>query len=86
MLIVRVELHHAVTGLKTEIARMEIINDGTSYTPRRGNYIARTLKGGSAAALDKRAVQRTGDIECWPRLSKHVWNLVAAALKATGYG
>jgi hypothetical protein len=64
---------------------MEIANDGTSGTPRRGNYFVRTLRGRSAKALDKRETQRVGDIEHWPRLTKHVWHLVAAALKSMGY-
>lgn len=38
MIIVRVELHSAITGRVTELARMGIINDGTSEINAKGNY------------------------------------------------
>lgn len=84
MIVVKVELWSAVTGRKTEIARMEIANDGQG-TKTRGNYLVRTLKGRSTEALAKGVTQRTGEIQNWPRLSKHVWNLVAAALDKLHY-
>jgi hypothetical protein len=85
MIVVRVELWSAVTGQKTELARMEIANDGSSPKPTRGNYFVRSLKGRSASALDWRKTQRSAKVEDWPRLSKHVWGLVAASLKALSY-
>lgn len=95
MIVVRVELWSAVTGETTEIARMLIDNIGGTHT--RGNYRCRTLKGRSRQALDRamvrtggdgifRTVQREGRVEGHPRLREHVWNLVAKALAATGYG
>lgn len=86
MLIVRVELHSAVTGQVSEIARLEIINDGTSPTQMRGHYTVNTMRGRGKAELDKRIVQRAARIESWPRLNKHVWSLVAKALGKLGYG
>jgi hypothetical protein len=85
MLIIRVELHSAITHRVTEIARMEIINDGSSTNPAKGNYIVRTLKGRSKEYLDRRMTLRLDDVKNWPRLGKHVWYLVAAALQALGY-
>lgn len=86
MLIVRVELHSAVTGQVSEIARLEIVNDGFSMDTAKGNYDVRTLRGRGKGDLDKHVIQRAGRIEDWPRLSKHVWSLVAKALGKCGYG
>ncbi len=51
MIIVKVELHSAITGQKTELARMMIDNIGGDL--KRGNYRARTFRGRSAEGLDK---------------------------------
>lgn len=83
MLIVRVELHSARTGEVTEIARMYIANIAGSST--RGDYVAYSLRGRSKEALDKRVAQRSGHVRNYPRLSLHVWHLVARALIALGY-
>jgi hypothetical protein len=99
MIVVKVELWSAVTGLTTELARMVIANDGTEADPKYGNYEVATLRGRSRAALEKAlarwvraednarnamAVQH-GRVVGYPRLRKHVWNLVAAALGQMGY-
>lgn len=84
MLIVRVELHSAVTGEVSEIARMEIVNDGTG-SARVGNYDARVLRGRSRAALDARQVHKTARLDCWPRQRMHVWSLVGVMLAKLGY-
>lgn len=88
MLIVRVELWSAITGKVTEIARMQIANDGaaSATNPRLGDYVARTFTGRDTAALDRGRVTRTGHVRRWPRLDRHVWGLVHAALDACGYG
>lgn len=85
MIVVRVELHSAITGKATELARMVICNTGTG-TARLGDYIVRSLRGRSTADLDKDTTQRQGEVKAWPRLDKHVWNLVAEALRTMGYG
>jgi hypothetical protein len=85
MIIVRVELLSAITGKTTELARMEICNEGDSPDPKRGNYSVRTLRGRSTDALNERTTQRTGKVANYPRLAVHVWNLVARALKSMGY-
>ena len=85
MIIVRVELWSAITGETTELARMEICNDGDHPNHKRGNYSARTLRGRDTAALNKRVTQRNGEVKDYPRLAVHVWNLVARALKAMRY-
>ena len=88
MIVVKVELWSAVTGHTTELARMEIANDGdlSRMNITRGDYEARTLKGRSAEQLNRRTTQRQGFVKNWPRLQLHVWNLVATALKEMGYG
>lgn len=84
MIIVRVELHSAVTGTVTELARAHIFNIGGTTT--LGDYGVRTLRGRSTAALDRGDVQRKGKVENHQRLKLHVWHLVAKALAAVGYG
>jgi hypothetical protein len=85
MIVVRVELHSARTGQKTELARMEICNDDSGSAERR-DYTARTLRGRSTAQLDRRVVQRQGTLKNWPSEALHVWNLVAVLLGRMGYG
>ena len=90
MIIVRVELHSAITGQKTELARMVIDNIGGSKNS--GDYRTRTLIGRSEDALDRALMssppkaQREGRVLGHARLKLHVWNLVAKALAGMGYG
>lgn len=85
MLIVRVELHSAITGQVTEIARMEICNDGTALNSQVGNYDVRTLRGRDSATLNKRTIQRKGKVLNYRRQALHVWNLVQLSLTRMGY-
>lgn len=87
MIRIRVELMSAVTGETTELARMDIANDGVaSVTNHRvGDYTCRTYKGRSAEALDKAQIQRSGKVVGWRRHDFHVWNLVSLALLKMGY-
>jgi hypothetical protein len=88
LIIVRVELHSAITGKVTELARMMIHNTGGTNT--KGDYGVEVYRGRDKDALDvaqkSRIAQRTGKVLGYARLSRHVWNLVAIALKETGYG
>lgn len=84
MIIVRVELHSAITGQRSELARMHIANTGGG-TAKVGNYQVETLRGRSTAQLDRGTRQRTGYVMGHRRLDEHVWNLVAKSLVATGY-
>lgn len=83
MIIVRVELHSAVTRNVTELARMEIANTGTG-TGTRGDYTGRTLRG-RQGALDQGLTQREAQVLNYPRQAIHVWHLVARMLLAMGY-
>ncbi len=84
MIVVRVELWSAITGARTELARMRIAN--VSGTGRLRSYEAVAFRGRSADALDKGQAQRTGRLKDFPAVDLHVWNLVAAMLAAMGYG
>jgi hypothetical protein len=86
MLVVKVELHSAITGKVTELYRMIIANDGTG--PKSiGNYDVRV---GRKLCTDDRKIyyspSRSGKVENHRRLTEHVWKLVAKALDAVGYG
>ena len=92
MLVVRVELWSAITGKKSEIARMVIHNKGG--TKHRGDYGVVTFRGRDGGALHiaminwltkKTDAQREGEVLGHQRLSKHVWNLVTKALLAVKY-
>ena len=83
MIIVRVELHSAITGEITEIARAHIANTGGDR--KRGSYQTYTMRGRSKDQLDRIVMQRSGVVLNYPRLSLHVWHLIARALIAMGY-
>ncbi|MGV3511856.1 MAG: hypothetical protein ACO1OX_07605 [Novosphingobium sp.] len=91
MIVIRVELWSAVSGQKSELARMVIDNIGG--TNHLGDYRCRTLRGRSEEALDRALLtmnstgtQREGRVLGHARLREHVWNLVAKALTGMGYG
>jgi hypothetical protein len=84
MIVVRVELHSAVTGEVTELARAIISNDGTG-TQQRAHYKATTLHGRSREQLDRLTPQRTTTLRDWPRKTLHVWCLISEALIRMGY-
>ena len=85
MIVVRVELHSAITRKVTEIARAEICNIGLDKTGRIGDYEVRTLWGKRTSQLDKRRIRHHGEVRGHRRLDQHVWHLVAKSLAAVGY-
>jgi hypothetical protein len=90
MIVVKVELWSAISGEKTELARMVIDNQEVSEAGQVGSYRARTFRGRSAKALTLSMVTgkvtREGKVIGHRRLALHVWHLVAKALKNMGYG
>lgn len=93
MIVVKVELHSAITHQVTEIARAVIYNAGGTNT--LGDYETFACRGRSEASLrtsmgsilQKIATPtHRGRVEKHPRQAEHVWNLVAKALTAMGYG
>ena len=91
MIVVKVELWSAIDGRITELARMKIANDGHASinNHRRGSYDGATITGRDAETLRRNMntgpFTRTGRVEDYPRLSLHVWNLVARMLAAMDY-
>lgn len=79
MILIKVELHSAITGKVTEIGRMQIYNDGTGTSKSR-NYGVRLMRRGT-----KDVVQRTGEVKGHASLSLSIWKLVAKALLAVGF-
>lgn len=78
MIVVKVELHSAITGLVTQLGKAIICNDGTG-TSTRGSYYMKLF--------GKNGVEMKGStLGNWPRKSKHVWALVSAMLAHAGYG
>lgn len=84
MIVVSVLLRSDRDGSTIELARMHISNIGGTETI--GNYDAETLRGRSTDDLNRRIMQRKCKVLSHPRLSQHVWNLVAKALTGMGYG
>lgn len=80
MIILKIELHSAITGKVTEIGRMTIANDGTSRESEKGNYIVKLMRKGT---ID--TVTRTGEVKDHRRLALPIWDLVSKALKAVGW-
>lgn len=72
MIVIKVELHSAVTGKITSLGNAVVCNDGTG-TAKRGNYtMALTGKNGRPMGH--------AQLTNWPRQSKHVWALIARLL------
>jgi len=86
VIVVRVELHSAITGKVIEIARAHIANEGVSQDMKIGDYRVATLTGRNNRALDRNIVNRAGFVRQHRRLDQHVWHLVSKALQAVGYG
>lgn len=85
MIVVKVELHSARTGLTTELGRMLISNDGTGTTTT-GNYDVRVAKKG---VTDNQKIrqkpQRQGRVVGHKRQSLSIWSLVARALQSVRF-
>jgi hypothetical protein len=76
MIVVKVELHSALTGKVSEIGRMHIFNVASGTRTRR-DYGVKVFRRGT---LDR--VQKTGEIKAHPSLSASVWTLVRKALQS----
>ena len=74
MIVVKIELHSAITGKVAEIGRAHISNIGGTF--KRGHYEATVFKRGSTLEL------RRGTVLDYPRLSYNVWRLIIRSLLA----
>lgn len=83
MIVVKVELHSAITGQIKEIGRAYIWNVGGS--PERGDYEAAVCRKGSfdaLAAIRHGKALRYGEVKDYPRRSYNVWRLVSRAIRS----
>jgi hypothetical protein len=87
MIRVSVTLLSAVDGSATELARMDIANDGKASVKnfRNGTYDGVSYIGRDTERLNKGTVSKRGRLEDWPRMQLHVWNMVCAMLHSMGY-
>ena len=76
MILVRIELHSAITGRKSTLGVLRICNDGTG-TLTRGNYDVALMNAGDKA-------YRAARVDGHPRKAQSVWRLVAKALASLG--
>jgi len=79
MIVVKVELHSAITGRVSEIARAEICNVGG--TRDSGEYEA-DLKWRNSEFGSWLSLARKGRVRGYPRLSSNIWVLVMRALRS----
>ena len=85
MIRVKVERHNPLTGKISEIARMDITNDGRG-TVLCSSYDGVTYYGRSAGTFDLyKRVNRRGHVRDWYRAAYHPWYLVAAMLRSMGF-
>ena len=80
MIVIKIELHSAITKRVTLLGKMHICNDGTSKDPKIGHYLGGIFRNGS----DKTFIRR-GSVEGWRRKDRTVWELLFAMLKSMDY-
>ena len=82
MIVVKIELHSAITKQVTTIGQMVIDNVGG--TQAQGDYRVRVGNRRHAGENDIRAImerpQRRGEVKGYPRLSYNVWRLISRAI------
>ena len=78
MLVIRVELHSARTGVVTEIGKMLIANVGGTETA--GDYEVKLLRKGEIKGWFDAKPVRTARVIGHRRLAEPVWRLVQKAL------
>jgi len=83
MIVVKIELHSAITGKIQELGRTYIANTGGG-TGERGEYDVAVCRKGNFEYCGMAApnILRNGEVTNYPRLSYNVWRLVIRALKS----
>ena len=85
MLVVKVELHSAITGEVTMLRQMLIANDATSSDPEIGNYVVRLGKAKQTDIKDTwENPRKTGEVKGHRRQGLDVWSLVRKAIEEVG--
>lgn len=82
MIVVKIELHSAITGRAVEIGRTYIWNRGDTLDPKRGNYGVGVCRRGVFRADKPETFTRRGEVLDYPRLSYNVWRLIIRALRS----
>lgn len=89
MIVVKVELHSAISGRVTELARMLICNDGKASWQDKGLGTYNVFTGRKSGPTDARSIMsnpiRSAIVTSHRRLNLHVWTLVGKALQALDY-
>lgn len=80
MIVIKVELHSAITGKVTELGKMHIVNDGSSRDPNIGHYLGGVFRKGSDNQITRRS-----SVQSHRRNDKPIWNLIAKMLINMGY-
>lgn len=80
MIVIKIELHSAITRKVTTLGQMIIANTGG--TLKRGDYSVHVGNKKDVGNLGKilKSPLRTGRVENYPRISYNVWRLVVRAL------
>lgn len=90
MLVLKLELHSAITGKVTTLGSMLIANDGSGSTSR-GNYFGETYRKGNDSWLklplfrNRPKAVRKGTVAGYPRKTLPVWCLVKQMLDDMGF-
>lgn len=89
MIVVKIELHSAITGAVSEIGRMEICNDGSSENRQVGHYDGTAHESDFSGVVrrkpDFKVTTRRGRVTNYRRLDKPIWSLVARMLASMNY-
>lgn len=81
MIVVKIELHSAITHKVTTIGQMVVANVGG--TTERGDYrvhVANKRDADQPPVAWINEAQRRGEVRDYPRLSYNVWRLIARAI------
>lgn len=79
MIVIKVELHSAITNKVTILGKMVLTNDGT------GDQFTGNYNGSIYRKSDFRTVTRSARVEGHKRKTEVIWVLVAKMLKNMGY-
>jgi hypothetical protein len=79
MIVIKIELHSAVTKEIIELGRMYISNNSTG-TETQGNYDVRLLRKGEIEYHGR--ILRSGEVLGYKRKQHPVWFLISQAIKA----
>lgn len=80
MIVIKIELHSAITHKVTQLGEMHISNDGKSTEANIGHYDGRILR-----KPDFKSTTRGAHVHGHRRMALTVWHLVAKMLKEMGY-